>query len=92
MQLASTTYAGANHTHLTELLRDREGIDLSRPTVRRILARVGIPSPVTTGNLIIAYIPDNPLDYSSSAYSAYRDILRANRPITPLLYVVASTV
>ena len=45
IQLASTTYAGANHTHLTELLRDREGIDLSRPTVRRILTRAGIPSP-----------------------------------------------
>ena len=30
-------YAGANHTHLTELLREREGIDLSRPTVRRTL-------------------------------------------------------
>ena len=45
VRLASTTYAGANHTHLTELLRDREGIDLSRPTVRRILTRAGIPSP-----------------------------------------------
>ena len=45
VQLASTTYAGANHTHLTELLRDREGIDLSRPTVRRILTRAGISSP-----------------------------------------------
>ena len=45
VQLASTTYAGANHTHLIELLRDREGIDLSRPTVRRILTRAGIPSP-----------------------------------------------
>ena len=45
IQLASTTYAGANHTHLTELLRDREGIDLSRPTVRRILTRAGIPEP-----------------------------------------------
>ena len=45
IQLASTTYAGANHTHLTELLRDREGIDLSRPTVRRILTRAGISSP-----------------------------------------------
>ena len=43
--LASTTYAGANNTHLTELLRDREGIDLSRPTVRRILTKAGIPSP-----------------------------------------------
>lgn len=44
VQLASTTYAGANHTHLTELLRDREGINLSRPTVRRILTRAGISS------------------------------------------------
>ena len=30
VQLASITYAGANHTHLSELLRDRESIDLSR--------------------------------------------------------------
>ena len=45
VQLASTTYAGSNHTHLTELLRDREGIDLSRPTVRRILTRAGISRP-----------------------------------------------
>ena len=45
IRLASTTYAGANHTHLTELLRDREGIDLSRPTVRRILTSAGISSP-----------------------------------------------
>ena len=45
IQLASTTYAGANHTHRTELLRDREGIDLSRPTVRRILTKAGVPSP-----------------------------------------------
>ena len=34
VKLASTHYAGTNHTHLTELLRDQEGIDLSRPTVR----------------------------------------------------------
>ena len=45
MKLAGTDYAGANHTHLSELLRDREGIDLSRQTVHRILARAGIPSP-----------------------------------------------
>ena len=44
IHLSSTTYAGANHTHLTELLKDREGSDLSRPTVRRILTRAGIPS------------------------------------------------
>ena len=45
VKLASNGYAGANHTHLTELLREREGIDLSRPTVRRILVKAGIGSP-----------------------------------------------
>ena len=45
LKLASTGYAGANHTHLTELLREREGIDLSRPTVRRILVKAGMGSP-----------------------------------------------
>ena len=38
------TLPGANHTHATELLREREGIELSRPTVRRILTRAGIGS------------------------------------------------
>ena len=45
VRLASNHYAGVNHTHLTELLREREGIDLSRPTVRRILVKAGIGSP-----------------------------------------------
>ena len=45
MKLASNGYAGTNHTHLTELLLEREGIDLSRPTVRRILTKAGIGSP-----------------------------------------------
>ena len=45
VKLASNGYARANHTHLTELLREREGIDLSRPTVRRILTKAGIGSP-----------------------------------------------
>ena len=45
VELASKRYSGTNHTHLTELLREREGIDLSRPTVRRILTRVGMSSP-----------------------------------------------
>ena len=45
LKLASNGYAGANHTHLTELLREREGIDLSRPTVRRILVKAGMGSP-----------------------------------------------
>ena len=45
VQLASNRYAGANHAHLTELLREHEGIDLSRPTLRRILLKAGIGSP-----------------------------------------------
>ena len=45
VQLASTTYAGSNHTHLTELLREPEGIDLGRQTVHRILTSVGFPCP-----------------------------------------------
>ena len=45
VELATGRYEGANHTHCTELLREREGIDLSRPTVRRILTRAGIGSP-----------------------------------------------
>ena len=45
VKLASTHYAGTNHTHLTELLREREGIDLSRPSVRRILVKAGIDTP-----------------------------------------------
>ncbi len=45
VKLARDGYARANHSHFTELLREREGIDLSRPTVRRILMKAGIGSP-----------------------------------------------
>ena len=45
LALARTTYAGVNDSHLAELLAEREGIVLSRPTVRRILRADGIPSP-----------------------------------------------
>ena len=45
VKLATNHYAGANHSHLTELLQEREGIDLSRPTVRRILLKAGLGSP-----------------------------------------------
>ena len=45
VKLASNHYAAANHTHLTELLREGESIDLSRPTVRRILVKAGLGSP-----------------------------------------------
>src|SRR5947209_11100819 len=46
-ELAQTQYAGCNQHHLTELLREREGIELSRSTVRRILGEGGIRSPRT---------------------------------------------
>ena len=43
--MARTRYAGANHTHLSELLREREGIDIGRTTLRRILVNAGLSSP-----------------------------------------------
>jgi transposase len=43
--LAATTYAGVNHTYLTELLAECDGIELSRSSVRRILAAAGLRSP-----------------------------------------------
>jgi len=43
--LARERYQGVNHTHLTELLAEREGVVLSRSTVRRLLVDAGLPSP-----------------------------------------------
>jgi transposase len=45
LDLAQERYRGANHTHLSELLAEREGISLSRSTVRRILSSAGLRSP-----------------------------------------------
>ena len=42
--LASEHYRGVNHTHFTELLAEREGISLSRSTVRRLLVGAGLAS------------------------------------------------
>jgi transposase len=42
IQLARGRYQGLNDTHLTEKLKEKEKIDLSRPTVRRILRAAGI--------------------------------------------------
>lgn len=39
------TYRGCNHQHLSELLAEREGLRVSRPTLRRLLARAGLRSP-----------------------------------------------
>ena len=45
VRLARTRYAGVNHTHLSELLREREGIDIGRDTLRKILTDAGVNSP-----------------------------------------------
>jgi transposase len=42
VELATSTYAGFNREHLTEMLAEREGIQLSRPSVHRILAHAGV--------------------------------------------------
>jgi transposase len=43
--IAKERYGGVNHTHLSELLAEREGITLSRSTLRRLLIGAGLPSP-----------------------------------------------
>ena len=42
VHLARTRYAGANHTHLSELLSERDGI--GGTTLRRILVNAGLSS------------------------------------------------
>jgi transposase len=44
VRLARTSYPGLNHSHLTEMLIEKEGISLSRSTVRNILNDAGMPS------------------------------------------------
>ena len=44
MHLAGTRYHGANHTRLSELLSEREGIDIGRTTLRRVLLDAGLQS------------------------------------------------
>ena len=45
IELARSTYAGCNTQHCTELLSEREGIELSRSTVRRMLIEGSISRP-----------------------------------------------
>jgi hypothetical protein len=40
----TTTYAGFNDVHLTEKLREIEGLDVSRPTVRRLRRALDLPA------------------------------------------------
>jgi len=43
--IAKERYSGVNHTHLAELLAEREGLTLSRSTLRRLLIGAGLSSP-----------------------------------------------
>jgi transposase len=43
--MAKERYGGVNHTHLAELLAEREGLTLSRSTLRRLLIGAGLSSP-----------------------------------------------
>ncbi|MEK7777846.1 MAG: helix-turn-helix domain-containing protein [Chloroflexota bacterium] len=45
LELIEGPYQGFNHCHLTDMLAEREGIVLSRSTVRRILTARGMKSP-----------------------------------------------
>ena len=45
IMLARTRYVDFNHTHMTEMLEEREGITLARSTVRHILMGAGLASP-----------------------------------------------
>jgi transposase len=45
VHLAATEYSGFNQQHLSELLGERQGICLSRSSVRNILTEAGIKSP-----------------------------------------------
>ncbi len=45
LHLARTRYVGTNHTHMSELLKEHEGIDIPRSTLRRLLVSAGENSP-----------------------------------------------
>lgn len=45
VELARTRYDGANDSHLVELLAEHEGIEISRPSLQRLLRGAGLASP-----------------------------------------------
>ena len=45
IDLRRTTYVDVNDTHLAELLAEREGIEISRPSLQRVLRAAGLASP-----------------------------------------------
>lgn len=47
LRLARTTYAGFNDHHLAEMLRQRDGVLISRRSLQRLLRQAGLGSPRT---------------------------------------------
>ena len=45
MRLVECKYRSVNYCHLTDLLAEREGLNVSRSTLRRVLAGAGVTSP-----------------------------------------------
>ena len=46
VELAETKYRGFNQHHVTEMLAEREGLDLSVSSVHRILAQASLAAPL----------------------------------------------
>ena len=74
VRLARSRYAGVNHTHLSELLREREGIDIGRDTLRKILTNAGVNSPRRTSPA------EAPSAASADATRGYADSGRRQLP------------
>jgi transposase len=45
LELATDRYKGVNHTHMAELLREHEGIEIARSTLADLLREAGLRSP-----------------------------------------------
>ena len=73
LKLGGSTYAGCNNQHLTELLAEREGITLSRSSVRRILLGAGIR--INSGNKVT--LPQKPAGVVSQTLDSRRSLFLA---------------
>ena len=72
LHLARTRYAGTNHTHMSELLREHEGIDITRSTLRRLLVSAGPPGPPEQAmSLILSKLLDE-RDIAQASYTFSR--------------------
>ena len=69
VHLARTVYEGANHTHLSELLSERVGLDMGRTTLRRILVNAG---PQQSAAKAPAQAPGTPAADASAHVAASR--------------------